>query len=192
LHGEGSGNGIQVNSAGQVEVDDCISENFNMALDFVPSGSASLKVKGGSFQSSGALGVGISTCCAGSGTAANVAIDSATVYGAGNGINADALVLTLTRSSLTGLVSLSTDGVLALNGTTVIENDVISGYEVGVFTEPTGITFLSSNTITGNNIGVLTTPTPFSSGGTFSRGNNTIQANGSQDVGGILTPFAGQ
>lgn len=189
VHGHGSGNGIQVNSAGRVVVEECISRNFSGALVFSPSKPGILTVNGGVFEGKSAS---IFTCCAIGGTAARVDIDGTTVINLGvsdsNGINADATLLTVTHSVVTGpggnLGNGRLHGIVAAHGTAVIENDSVSGFNSGVFVSDTA--YLSSNTITGNSFGVL-----FGFTGTcFSRGNNTIVANGTNVSGATLTPFS--
>jgi hypothetical protein len=182
VHGHGSGNGIQVNSAGRVIVEDCVSRNFSGALVFSPSAAADLTVKGGVFESPSDTGIFV--CCAIGGTAANVAIDGVKVEdGHIHGINADATNITVTHSSLSGPGS-GALGIIVAHGKAVVEDDVISNYGVGVWVSDTA--YLSSNTITGNVTGVF-----LESGTAFSRGNNTIEANGT-NVSGTLTPFSGQ
>lgn len=186
VYGHGSGNGIQVNSAGRVVVEECISRNFSGALAFTPSTPGILTVKGGIFEGSSAS---IFTCCAIGGTAARVDIDGTTVIHLGVtdsiGINADATLLTVTHSVVTGpggILGVRMYGIHPAHGTAVIENNSISGFSVGV--EVADTAYLSSNTITGNSSGVFTTGT------CFSRGNNTIVANGTNVSGGTLTPFS--
>lgn len=185
--GHGSGNGIQVNSAGRVVVEECISRNFSGALVFTPSKPGILTVKGGIFE---ATSSSIFTCCAIGGTAARVDIDGTTVVHIGvsdsSGINADATLLTVTHSVVTGPggnVNVRLYGIHPAHGTSVIENNSISGFSAGV--EVADTAYLSSNKITGNSVGVFITGT------CFSRGNNTIAGNGT-NVSGTLTPFSPQ
>ena len=99
-----------------------------------------------------------------------------------DGINADASLLTLTHSVLTGPGGTGV-GIDATHGTAVIENNSISGFEYGMQVDDT--VYLSSNTITGNSEGVSMGFT----GTAFSRGNNTFAGNGT-DVQGALISFA--
>ena len=184
IHGQGSGNGIQVSSVGQMVVEECIGRNFYGALVFTPSTPGMLTVKGGVFEGNIAS---IFTCCASGGTAANVDIDGATVVMLGGnpsaigGINADATKLTVTHSVVTGPGSTGY-GIHPAHGTSVIENNSVSGFNAGV--EVSDTAYMSANTITGNTYGV------FSTGICFSRGNNTIAANGTNVVG-TLSSFSG-
>jgi hypothetical protein len=190
INGLGSGNGIVINSAAQVVVEECISRNFSGALVFTPISPATLTVKGGVFEASVAS---IFTCCSSGGTASNVAIDGATLILTGvsssalGAINVDAAKLTLTRSVLTGPGASGnfSMGIRMAHGTGVLESDSISGFLWGVFVDDT--VFLSTNTITGNDTGVV-----LALGTCFSRGNNTIAANGTDVSGGTLTPFSPQ
>jgi hypothetical protein len=190
LNGHGSGNGIVINSATQVVVEECISRNFNGALVFTPSAPATLTVKGGVFVANIAS---IFTCCSAGGTASNVSIDGATLVLTGvspsalGAINVDASKLTLTRSVLTGPGASGnvSFGIRMAHGTGVFENDSISGFFWGIYVDDT--VFLSADTITGNGSGVV-----FALGTCFSRGNNTIAANGTDVSGGSLTPFSAQ
>jgi hypothetical protein len=181
LGGQGSGNGIQVNSAGQVNVEDCVSRNFSGALTFTPSSAATLRVKGGVFDSPN--NVAIFVCCFIGGKATNVSIDGAKIYnGTFAGINSDAAVATITNSTLTGLDGVNGDGIHVAHGSAVVANNVISNYGAGIGNFDTS--YLSSNTITGNSVGISV------SGGTaFTRGDNTVEAN-TTNVSGALTPFS--
>ena len=183
--GTGATFGIEIKSGGLISVEDCVSQNALHALDYEPTVAGShLSVKGGSYAGSD---TGIFLCCF-FGASFTAAIDSVHVYG-GNayGINADGANITVTRSFLTGagpgpLFGPLTMGILVIRGKTVMENDVISSYDVGVYVSDTG--YISSCTITGNVSGVL-----HELGTVFSRGNNTVVANGT-DVFGTLTSFS--
>jgi hypothetical protein len=189
IHGHGSGNGIQVNSAGRLVVEECISRNFYQALVFTPSTPGMLTVKGGTFEANGSS---IFICCASGGTAANVDIAGITAVFVGvspyiiGGINVDATLVTITHSVFTGpgAVGNYSKGIAVPHGTAVIENNSISGFWSGVFVYDTA--YLSSNTITGNSFGVNLVNI---NGTCFSRGNNTNAANGT-NVSGTLTPFS--
>jgi hypothetical protein len=182
VNGQGSGMGITVNSAGEVSVENCVSRNFFHALSFVPSAAASLTVKGGIYD---ATDTSIFVCCAAGGTAANTVIDRVTVKDGGYaGINVDGTLVSVTNSSLSGPNYSGSKGVFAIHGTAVLENDVISNYYAGV--EVTSTAYLSANTISGNTYGVL------AAGSTFTRGDNTIEANSSANISGTMTPFSGQ
>lgn len=182
VNGHGSGQGITVNSAGEVSIENCLSRNFFHALNFTPSAAATLTVRSGLFDASD---TSIFVCCAAGGTAANVVIDRATIKN-GNyaGVNVDATLVTVSNSTLSGPNVSGSKGVFAIHGTAVLENDVISDYYAGV--EVTSVAFLSGNTISGNTYGVLP------AGTTYSRGDNTIEGNSSGNVSGTMTPFSGQ
>lgn len=181
LHSPGGGVGIQITSGGLITVEDCVNQNFFHALDYTANASGHLSVKGGSYEGSD---TGIFLCCA-SGPSYTAAIDGVHIYGGdARGINADGTHIAVTRSFLTGPgpAPASGPGILVAHGTAVIENNSISGYQVGV--EVLDKAFLSSNTITGNSVGVVNNATA------FSRRNNTIAANRT-NVSGTLTPFPG-
>jgi uncharacterized repeat protein (TIGR03803 family) len=187
LNGHGSGMGITVNSAGEVSVENCESTDFFHALNFVPSAAASLTVKGGVYE---AGNTSIFICCAAGGTAANAVIDKVTIKdGDYAGVNVDATLASVTNSSLSGPGGTSTSaGILAIHGTAVIENNVISNYFYGVEVIATGnaAAYLSANTISGNSYGVL------AGGTTYTRGDNTIEGNSTANVAGTVTSFSGQ
>jgi hypothetical protein len=177
FHGiNGTGIGIQINAGGPITVEDCVTQNLFRGLDYAASTSGSLSVKGGSYQ---ATDTTIFLCCA-SGARYTAVIDRVRISGGGSaGINADGAAITVTNSILTGP---GIGGINVANGTTVMENDVISSYSAGVFA--LGTAYISSCTIAGNaKVGVQV------GGSAFSRGNNTIVGNGGLNVAGTLKPF---
>jgi hypothetical protein len=202
LIGHGGEVGIAVNSAGEVSLEDCVAKNFAGALDVSPTVASFISVRGGVYANDPKAPSNVGTmnfCCAVGPPyfPSNAAIDGVTLEDGCYGIWVSAGFVTITNSLLTGqtsnpncpLESGNTEGIFAIEGTVVAENNVISGYTVGVLIG-NGITsaYLSSNTITVNTTGVLVTPPTAS---VFTRGNNTIVANG-QNVSGTMTPFSGQ
>ena len=186
LHGtSGTGVGIAVQS-GLTGIEDCVSKNFATALQFLPTVSSTLTVKGGRYQ--GASN-GIFLCCA-SGATFNVSIDSTHVDGGTySGINADGQQISITRSLVTGMGSGSTGiGILVAHGKAVIESTIVSAYGFGLFSaQGDAAAYVSSCTVTGNDSGVV-----IGLGQVFSRGNNTVITNGSDVSGGTLQPLPPQ
>jgi len=174
----GTGIGIQINSAGRTTVEDCVSRNLHWGLGFTPSAASQLKVTGGSYEGSD---TGIFTRAVFQAPGSNVAIDGVNVYGSSSNaaIAADSDTVTITHSMVTGDGAFT--GIAVNQGTSVLENDAVSGYATGVAVGSEG--FISSCTITGNNVGVM------ANGFTHSRVDNTIVANG-QNVNGTMTPFS--
>jgi hypothetical protein len=186
LLGSASGTGISIKSAGTVTVEDCDSRNFFHALEYVASVAGTLKVEGGTFA--GTVDTSIFLCC-NSGPTMNIAIDGAHILGGPfAGINVDAAFVAVTHTWLTGDPGCGGNGnhgIYVVHGTAVVENDVISGHCVGITVADTAC--ISSNTITGNTVGI------WNFGGTaFTRGNNTVENNGTNLAGTPLTGYSGQ
>jgi hypothetical protein len=186
LAGSGSGNGIVVNTVSRITIENCDSRNFAGGLVFSLSIPATLKVAGGNFEGDN---TSIFLCCnATPSPGINVAIDGAHVYGGHfAGINADGGHIVVTNTLLTGdpgCPSGNNVGILAVHGTTLAENNTVSGYCFGVLVNDTA--FISANTITGNDTGV-----DLVFGSLFTRGNNTIE-NNTKNVSGTLTPYSPQ
>jgi hypothetical protein len=175
---DGTGVGVQINSAGRIIVEDCVSQHAAYGLAFSGSGAGFLKVTGGSFEGSD---TGIFVVNGN----ANAAIDRVSVYGGDNhaGIDIAAANVAITRSLVTG--EGGPEGLRLFSGTVVLEDDTVSGYSTGV-SMSNATAYLSSCTITHNsNFGVTANAT------TFTRSNNTVIANGT-NVSGTLTPFSPQ
>jgi hypothetical protein len=182
----GTGVGIAIQKSGLTTVEDCVSKNFDTALQFTPTLASTLSVKGGSYQGSSN---GIFLCCF-TVPALNASIDSTHVYGGTYaGINADGQQITITRSLVTGLGSGSTGiGILVAHGKAVMESSIVSAYGFGIFSaEGDAIGYISSCTVTDNASGVV-----IGLGQVFTRGNNTVIANGTDVSGGTPTPFSPQ
>jgi len=185
LIGVGSGTGISIQSVSRATVEACDSRNFFHALEYVTSVAGTLEVKGGSFTASD---TSIFLCCnvtPSPGIA--VSVDGAHVYGGHfAGVNGDGAHISVTKTLLSGDPGCGTNnaGIYAVHGTTVAENDTITGYCDGFRVFDTG--YISASTITGNTFGLAEV------GGTlFTRGNNVVANNGT-NVSGTLTSFPAQ
>src|SRR5579863_4571248 len=197
LNGHASEQGIYVESAGEVSLEECVARNFAWAFIVSPTVPIFVSVKGGVYANAptSAYTGAMSFCCTIGPPyfPANAAIDGVTVEDGCYGIWVNAGSVTITNSFLSGSISNAncfsgnTDGILAVGGTLVAENNVISGYTVGARIGNTSA-YLSSNTITANSTGVFVSP----SFNVFTRGNNTIVVANGQNVTGTMTPFSGQ
>lgn len=186
LHGNGaSGVGFQINSVGRISVEDCVSANFAYGLSFVPTTASDLKITGGTFDGSN---TGLYLVA----PSAHAAIDHATIYGEGSGLNISAgsgaintstLTTTVTNSLITrGPAGRVQNGVVVNGGTAVLENDVISEFGDGAAVETFATVYLSGCTFSASLVDV-----EILAGVAFTRGNNTMLDG---VFGGTLTPFS--
>jgi hypothetical protein len=174
--------GILENSAGELIVENCAARGFQIGLAVYLGGI--LKVIGGYYE-----GMNISSSLA--------TIDGVTARpGAffGDAISVEGTV-TISHSVLLGGPG-ALRGIDGAGGSVLLENNVISGFSYGValgtYYCPDG--FLSDNTISNNGIGIYFDPDNLYDclSPAYSRGNNTIVANGTNVSGGSLTPIPGQ
>ena len=189
VHGSGPGTGIQISSVARITIEDCVSQSAAYGIAFTGSVAGFLKIAGGSFEGSN-TGLYLVN------SNLNAAIDRVRVYGGDNhaGIDIDASNVAITHSWVTGEGGeIGPEGVRLYGGTIVLEDDTVSGYYSGVSGYYAN-SYLSSCTITHNaGYGIVANGANVAtSSSMFSRGNNTVVANGLQNELGPLTPFSAQ
>lgn len=192
LNSQGAAMGIRVLSVADLYVEKCTAANFiNDGIHYRPTTTAALLfVNDTTVRQNGSIGIFIDGP-----NGAKASLDSVRAHRNGTGISSERAEVTIRRSDVAGN---GQNGVVAFNGAKIILEDSVSAgnnlaafyveeaemmlsrcaatsSEAGVRSGDLGIAWVSESSIVGNTLGVENAGV---GGEVRSRGNNTLQENG--------------
>jgi Right handed beta helix region len=190
--GDTFNSGILFLGGGALFVENCVIEKFSTGIDFQPTGTARLSVKGTVVRNSGFAGILV---LGPTGGVARATVERSWLENVQTGVDGrdNSIVLVLetvaTGNSFAGFVSGNNPAGSPARLT--VENSAASNNTTGIRAagSPGGTTVVLSNNVVTDNIIGLT-----NDGGTAvmeSRGNNTVRGNGTNVSGVITTTFSG-
>lgn len=166
VQGAGSqGSGVYAGQLGRLIVEDTTFQNFQQCLNFTPSNSAQLIVRGGAARNCSEFGVRVADNGGSSNTKYDAAISDVevtnTVYGIGVSNNSGGRTTRVVV--IRNIISAASQwGIIAANGAEVVlDSSTIEANNIALFAANGGIVYSRGNNIIYNNVSAGSAPTPF-------------------------------